>query len=103
MWPAGNEPVVNTAVFGARDNVVVELELDAVEVVEVTVLLAPCLCCGRGQIRILGLPLSNWRTESGSALNGGKINRMLLVAVCAGGCVATAAGADGTGVLSTGT
>ena len=81
--PAGNGPVVTVTVFAnsdVEDEDEDEDELDAdvlpPDTVDVAVAVLPAFCCGRGQTLILGLGLSNSRTESGSALNGGRMKRI---------------------------
>src|ERR1700675_1527960 len=90
--------VVNTTVFGISVTVAADEDdepEDAVAVVtdDLVVVLVPPACCGRGQILILGLLLSNNRTESGSVLNGGRMKRMLFVGGVSTGFVDTIDGA----------
>ena len=103
--PAGNGPVVTVTVFANSDveDEEDEDELDAdvlppddtVEVAMAVVL--PIFCCGRGQTLILGLEPSNCRTESGSALKGGRIKRIFAFCNIGNGCTDITVGAAGAG------
>ena len=103
--PAGNGPVVTVTVFAnsdvedEEDEDEDELDADvlAADTVEVVVVVLPAFCCGRGHIRILGLVPSNCRTESGSALKGGKMKRMFALCGIGNGCTDTTTGAAGAG------
>jgi hypothetical protein len=90
--------VVTVAVADARAAVDDEDEEDEDDVdAAVVAVAAPAVCCGRGQIRILGVLLSASRIESGSWLNDGRINLMFALGEGVGGCTDTAMGAPGTG------
>jgi hypothetical protein len=98
--PGGREPVVNVTTFTAmvvdedddEDDELVEAAPVAVVDVE-----TDDFCCGCGQILICGLALENCLTESGSALNGGRIHRMFAFVGKGKGCAAMTAGAADTG------
>lgn len=96
-------PVVNVAIFGMRATVVVEDDEldDELELVEppVLVLVAPAFGCGRGNVRIFGPDIgsSKCRNESGSLLNGGRINRRFVDIGDPEGRMDRIGGAAGTG------
>jgi hypothetical protein len=89
--------VVTVAVADARAAVDEDEEDEDDVDAAVVAVAAPAVCCGRGQIRILGVLLSASRIESGSWLNDGRINLMFALGEGVGGCTDTAMGAPGTG------